>query len=148
MKISIIHEDIKTEFFDDYNTFVFFLVFEVYKLNRRKVISVDGNSPGSLQILNVTFKEDRKSLSNALRSDNSFNAALKAGETVIARQFEIRFPDKQTELDLPALCVDEGKGGSPLSQISGVKRPLCHTNSLTQLPKYGVETDNEMELGK
>ncbi|GBM96704.1 cAMP-specific 3',5'-cyclic phosphodiesterase 4D, partial [Araneus ventricosus] len=58
------------------------------------------------------------------------------------------FLDKQTELDLPALCVDEGKGGSPLSQISGVKRPLCHTNSLTQLPKYGVETDNEMELGK
>ncbi|GFY42749.1 hypothetical protein TNIN_405531 [Trichonephila inaurata madagascariensis] len=60
------------------------------------------------------------------------------------------FLDKQQELDLPALCGDEGSGGkgSPLSQISGVKKPLCHTNSLTQLPKYGVETEHEMELGK
>ncbi|GFV20299.1 cAMP-specific 3',5'-cyclic phosphodiesterase 4D [Trichonephila clavipes] len=57
---------------------------------------------------------------------------------------------KQQELDLPALCGDEGSAGkgSPLSQISGVKKPLCHTNSLTQLPKYGVETEHEMELGK
>lgn len=35
-----------------------------------------------------------------------------------------------------------------MSQISGVKKPLSHTNSLTKLPKYGVETVLEEDLGK
>lgn len=35
-----------------------------------------------------------------------------------------------------------------MSRITGVKRPLAHTNSLTQLPKYGVETAKEIELGR
>ncbi|XP_077549569.1 phosphodiesterase dunce isoform X5 [Haemaphysalis longicornis] len=34
-----------------------------------------------------------------------------------------------------------------MSQISGIRRSLCHTNSLTTLPKYGVETPREQELG-
>lgn len=77
--------------------------------------------------------------------------------------------DKQQELDLPSFRVDEGivgdavttgrgttkkkeRGGrsTPMSHISGVKRPLTHTNSFTgeKLPKYGVETPYEDELGK
>ncbi len=40
------------------------------------------------------------------------------------------------------------KAGQTMSQISGVKKPLTHTNSLTKLPKHGVETPNEEELGK
>jgi cAMP-specific phosphodiesterase 4 len=40
------------------------------------------------------------------------------------------------------------KPGQTMSQISGVKKPLSHTNSLTKLPKYGVETPHEEELGK
>lgn len=44
------------------------------------------------------------------------------------------------------------RGGrvTPMSHISGVKRPLTHTNSFTgeKLPKYGVETPFEDELGK
>ena len=38
--------------------------------------------------------------------------------------------------------------GAQMSQISGVKKPLTHTNSLTKLPKYGIETPHEVELGK
>lgn len=37
-----------------------------------------------------------------------------------------------------------------MSQILGVKKPLLHANSFTgeRLPKYGVETCQEDELGK
>lgn len=40
--------------------------------------------------------------------------------------------------------------GPPMSQISGVKRPLSHTNSFTgeRLPTYGVETVHEVLLGQ
>ena len=40
--------------------------------------------------------------------------------------------------------------GRAMSHISGVKRPLSHSNSLTseKVPKYGVDTCNEHELGK
>jgi cAMP-specific phosphodiesterase 4 len=69
--------------------------------------------------------------------------------------------DKQQELDLPSLRVEDTEprankkkehprhGSTTMSQISGVKRPLCHTNSFTgeKLPKYGVETPYEEELG-
>lgn len=81
------------------------------------------------------------------------------------------FPDKQQELDLPSLRVDEGvgpelvagrgaatkkkaQGGGgrvvPMSHISGVKRPLTHTNSFTgeKAPKHGVDTPFEDDLGK
>lgn len=65
------------------------------------------------------------------------------------------FSDKQQELDLPALCgedaiqtIQKQKTAETMSHISGVKKPLCHTNSLSKLPKYGVETSYETELGK
>ncbi|XP_030381419.1 cAMP-specific 3',5'-cyclic phosphodiesterase isoform X4 [Scaptodrosophila lebanonensis] len=76
------------------------------------------------------------------------------------------FLDKQQEFDLPSLRVDENPEhtvntpsvqyprcrsprGPPMSQISGVKRPLSHTNSFTgeRLPTFGVETPRENELG-
>lgn len=79
------------------------------------------------------------------------------------------FTDKQQEFDLPSLRIDEnevaqmqarsrsprggvaGAGGipPPMSQISGVKRPLSHTNSFTgeRLPTYGVDTPHEAALG-
>lgn len=74
--------------------------------------------------------------------------------------------DKQQELDLPSLRIDEAvasvsdtrtakkkdraqRGPAAMSHISGVKRPLTHTNSFTgeRVPLYGVETTNETELG-
>ena len=38
----------------------------------------------------------------------------------------------------------------PLSQISGVKKPLGHTNSFSgnTLPEYGVETKHPEKLAK
>lgn len=89
--------------------------------------------------------------------------------TIVERDF-LLFSDKQQELDLPSLRVDEGvgpelvaargattkkkaQGGGrvvPMSHISGVKRPLTHTNSFTgeKAPKHGVETPFEDDLGK
>lgn len=103
----------------------------------------------------------------------------------------MRVSDKQQELDIPSLRLDEnqqdegrpsgsstGKSGSsagggastssqssssgqskkkdvkskvtPMSHISGVKRALSHANSFTgeRLPKYGVDTLKEDELGQ
>ncbi|XP_036318246.1 cAMP-specific 3',5'-cyclic phosphodiesterase-like isoform X3 [Rhagoletis pomonella] len=75
------------------------------------------------------------------------------------------FLDKQQELDLPSMRGDDNpdqlsmltqhqrcrspRGGPPMSQISGVKRPLSHTNSFTgeRLPTFGVETVHENALG-
>lgn len=74
--------------------------------------------------------------------------------------------DKQQEFDLPSLRIDENEAttststsvvqkrsrsprGPPMSQISGVSRPLLsHTNSFTgeKLPTYGVETLHESAL--
>lgn len=73
--------------------------------------------------------------------------------------------DKQQELDIPSLRIDEGpevqkivprkerpRGThTTMSQISGVNRKsLCHTNSFTgeRLPVHGVETPFEEDLGK
>ncbi|KAL9879865.1 phosphodiesterase dunce isoform 2-T2 [Glossina fuscipes fuscipes] len=75
------------------------------------------------------------------------------------------FLDKQQEFDLPSMRVEENvehsampipqqrsrsPRGPPMSQISGVKRPLSHTNSFTgeRLPTYGVETPHEAALGQ
>ena len=74
--------------------------------------------------------------------------------------------DKQQEVDINNLRLAEeeygqglgktkiggGKGAAPLSQISGVKKPLGHTNSFSgsSLPKYGVDPkgQHEAELAK
>lgn len=74
--------------------------------------------------------------------------------------------DKQQELDIPSLRVEDVEpratshssqrkkerrsGHTTMSQISGVKKPLQHANSFTgeKLPRYGVETPYEAELGK
>ncbi len=76
--------------------------------------------------------------------------------------------DKQQELDIPSLRTDDVKpveqrmvskkrsgttsdNGAPnMSHISGAKRPLSHANSFTgeKLPKHGVETRFEAELGE
>jgi len=76
------------------------------------------------------------------------------------------FLDKQQEVDINNLRLAEeeygqglgktkiagGKGAAPLSQISGVKKPLGHTNSFSgsSLPKYGVDPQgqHEAELAK
>lgn len=77
------------------------------------------------------------------------------------------FADKQQELDLPSLRIDDAapitidaraakkkdrvqRGPAAMSHISGVKRSLTHTNSFTgeHVPLYGIETPHEEELGK
>lgn len=77
--------------------------------------------------------------------------------------------DKQQELDLPSLRIEDAvaaagsvdvraakkkdraqRGPAAMSHISGVKRPLTHTNSFTgeRVPHHGVETAHEEDLGK
>lgn len=79
------------------------------------------------------------------------------------------FLDKQQELDLPSLRIEDAvaaagsvdaraakkkdraqRGPAAMSLISGLKRPLKHTNSFTgeHVPLHGVETPHEEELGK
>ena len=47
---------------------------------------------------------------------------------------------------------EAGQESKPMSQISGVRRDLSRADSLAvdviQLPKYGVNTDRETELGE
>ncbi|KAK7793323.1 hypothetical protein R5R35_003059 [Gryllus longicercus] len=90
-----------------------------------------------------------------------FSESSKSGNQ-ISEYICSTFLDKQQELDLPSLRVEDAEpraakkkerrphGPGTMSQISGVKRPLCHTNSFTgeKLPKHGVETAFEDELGR
>lgn len=67
--------------------------------------------------------------------------------------------EKQQEVDVqtfdnqpaPSSSSNASRTRSPrtMSQISGFKRPLMHTNSFTsdRLPLYGVETPHEATLG-
>ncbi|KAK0176418.1 hypothetical protein PV328_000553 [Microctonus aethiopoides] len=97
-----------------------------------------------------------------------FSESSKSGNQ-ISEYICSTFLDKQQELDLPSLRIDDvvaavvsgdGKsskkkdrtqrGPAAMSHISGVKRPLTHTNSFTgeRVPLYGVETPQEEQLGK
>ncbi|XP_037874951.1 cAMP-specific 3',5'-cyclic phosphodiesterase isoform X4 [Bombyx mori] len=91
-----------------------------------------------------------------------FSESSKSGNQ-ISEYICSTFLDKQQELDLPSLQVEEtsergakkkekprhGGPATTMSQISGVKRTLTHTNSFTgeRVPRYGVETPHEEELG-
>ncbi|XP_045474508.1 cAMP-specific 3',5'-cyclic phosphodiesterase isoform X7 [Harmonia axyridis] len=94
-----------------------------------------------------------------------FSESSKSGNQ-ISEYICSTFLDKQQELDIPSLRVDEQqetppskgtarkdkpRGPNTMSQISGINRkPLHHTNSFTgeRLPTYGVETPYEEDLGK
>ncbi|XP_075158547.1 3',5'-cyclic-AMP phosphodiesterase-like isoform X7 [Haematobia irritans] len=96
-----------------------------------------------------------------------FSESSKSGNQ-ISEYICSTFLDKQQEFDLPSMRLEENTTpaiehnvtapnqqrsrsprGPPMSQISGVKRPLSHTNSFTgeRLPTYGVEIANEAALG-
>ncbi|XP_059224210.1 cAMP-specific 3',5'-cyclic phosphodiesterase isoform X6 [Stomoxys calcitrans] len=96
-----------------------------------------------------------------------FSESSKSGNQ-ISEYICSTFLDKQQEFDLPSMRLEENTApalehnitaanqqrsrsprGPPMSQISGVKRPLSHTNSFTgeRLPTYGVETTHEAGLG-
>ncbi|XP_063226590.1 3',5'-cyclic-AMP phosphodiesterase-like isoform X2 [Bacillus rossius redtenbacheri] len=90
-----------------------------------------------------------------------FSESSKSGNQ-ISEYICSTFLDKQQELDLPSLRVEDTEprqakkkerprhATGTMSHISGVKKPLCHTNSFTgeKVPKHGVETPHEEELGK
>uniref|UniRef100_T1INE9 Phosphodiesterase n=1 Tax=Strigamia maritima TaxID=126957 RepID=T1INE9_STRMM len=94
-----------------------------------------------------------------------FSESSKSGNQ-ISEYICSTFLDKQQELDIPSLRVEDvetvkpiqnkkkerrtGKAATAMSQITGVKKPLTHTNSFTgqQVPKYGVDTTEEEALGK
>ncbi|XP_018374903.1 PREDICTED: cAMP-specific 3',5'-cyclic phosphodiesterase isoform X3 [Trachymyrmex cornetzi] len=97
-----------------------------------------------------------------------FSESSKSGNQ-ISEYICSTFLDKQQELDLPSLRIEDAvaaagsadaraakkkdraqRGPAAMSHISGVKRPLTHTNSFTgeRVPLHGVETPHEDELGK
>ncbi|XP_076683903.1 phosphodiesterase dunce isoform X5 [Andrena cerasifolii] len=97
-----------------------------------------------------------------------FSESSKSGNQ-ISEYICSTFLDKQQELDLPSLRIEDAvaaagsvdvraakkkdraqRGPAAMSHISGVKRPLTHTNSFTgeRVPHHGVETAHEEDLGK
>ncbi|XP_033221812.1 cAMP-specific 3',5'-cyclic phosphodiesterase isoform X4 [Belonocnema kinseyi] len=97
-----------------------------------------------------------------------FSESSKSGNQ-ISEYICSTFLDKQQELDLPSLRIEDAvaatgvmetrvtkkkdrvqRGPASMSHISGVKKPLTHTNSFTgeRVPAYGIETPNEDQLGK
>ncbi|XP_034240937.1 cAMP-specific 3',5'-cyclic phosphodiesterase, isoforms N/G isoform X2 [Thrips palmi] len=91
-----------------------------------------------------------------------FSESSKSGNQ-ISEYICSTFLDKQQELDLPSLRIEDTTDSRPakkkdvtrttsgtMSQIQGVKRALCHTNSFTgeRVPTHGVETAFEEELGQ
>lgn len=90
-----------------------------------------------------------------------FSESSKSGNQ-ISEYICSTFLDKQQELDLPSLRIEDSEirgpkkkekprhGPQPMSQIYGVKKPLTHTNSFTgeRVPTYGVETAFEEDLGR
>ncbi|CAM1328153.1 dnc (predicted) [Pycnogonum litorale] len=120
-----------------------------------------------LKIMPYAFKRMlNKELSHFSESSRSGNQ--------ISEYICSTFLDKQQELDNPSLHVQDSTststsqnnavstvhkknkdhnlgsiGEQPMSQITGVKKPLSHTNSLSgQVPKYGVDTPTENELAE
>lgn len=106
----------------------------------------------------------------SVRARREIKIIIKFVKCLISNVFlhlSILIADKQQEFDLPSLRIDENDissalaaqkqrsrsprfGGPPMSQISGVSRPLLsHTNSFTgeRLPTFGVETPHENVLG-
>ncbi|KAF8785459.1 cAMP-specific 3' like protein [Argiope bruennichi] len=57
--------------------------------------------------------------------------------------------DEETEeVTVAPLPKSKGRAGQAMSRISGIKKTVCHSNSFTVLPKYGIETPREEELGE
>lgn len=64
------------------------------------------------------------------------------------QSIQIIHPDAiKAEQDALALVARDPQIQTPKPQISELKRLLRHTNSLNQLPEFGVETEHEEELG-
>jgi len=65
----------------------------------------------------------------------------------------LAFADKQTEIDLPLLTVEDAdaektatKPAGIMSSISGVRRLHLGASSGGELPRYGIEVDDESLL--
>ncbi|XP_054709591.1 cAMP-specific 3',5'-cyclic phosphodiesterase 4C-like [Uloborus diversus] len=112
----------------------------------------------------MAFSKFKKMLNKEL---SHFSSESKSGSQIsdyICSTFLGKEPnDKKQEFDLDTLKEEEeeeteeiqiaplpkskGKAGRAMSRISGIKKTVCHSNSFSVLPKYGVETAREEELG-
>ena len=58
-------------------------------------------------------------------------------------------PVQQQQQQQQPLLTGKNSPARAMSHISGVRKPtLTHTNSLTKLPRFGIETPHEEELEK
>ncbi|RWS29927.1 cAMP-specific 3':5'-cyclic phosphodiesterase: isoforms N/G-like protein, partial [Leptotrombidium deliense] len=77
---------------------------------------------------------------------------LEDGLAIQQQQPQITQSEQQPSVSVPAKPVPTSnykpKAGFSMSHISGVRKQLCHTNSLSTLPKFGVEATDEETLGK
>lgn len=122
----------------------------------------------------LSFERDvtlwsRNNLEWCYKGQIKVNLLLITCSPALTRTSLFTWADKQQELDLPSLRIEDAvaaagsadaraakkkdraqRGPAAMSHISGVKRPLTHTNSFTgeRVPLHGVETPHEEQLGK
>ncbi|GIX95252.1 hypothetical protein CDAR_256561 [Caerostris darwini] len=107
----------------------------------------------------MAFSKFKKMLNREL---SHFSSESKSGSQ-ISDYICSTFLDKKQEFDLDTLKEEDeeteeissiaplpkskGRAGQAMSKISGIKKTVCHSNSFSILPKYGIETPREEELG-
>ncbi|GFQ91880.1 hypothetical protein TNCT_555961 [Trichonephila clavata] len=106
----------------------------------------------------MAFSKFKKMLNKEL---SHFSSESKSGSQ-ISDYICSTFLDKKQEFDLDTLKEEDeetedvpvaplpkskGRAGQAMSRISGIKKTVCHSNSFSVLPKYGIETPREDELG-
>ncbi|GFY14268.1 hypothetical protein TNCV_3614571 [Trichonephila clavipes] len=106
----------------------------------------------------MAFSKFKKMLNKEL---SHFSSESKSGSQ-ISDYICSTFLDKKQEFDLDTLKEEDeetedvpvaplpkskGRAGQAMSRISGIKKTVCHSNSFSVLPKYGIETPREEELG-
>ncbi|XP_013784080.1 cAMP-specific 3',5'-cyclic phosphodiesterase-like [Limulus polyphemus] len=99
----------------------------------------------------MTSSKFKMMLNKELRHFSESNSGSQISDYIFST-----FLDKQQDLDIPTKLIEnehqnhkpQHKAGQAIFQISGVKKSLCQTSSITRLPNYGVNTPHEEELGK
>lgn len=96
------------------------------------LITVDNSSSSNNLIINKNNKQESEIIDNQLES--------------ITKLEEEKSDHEKSEQQQLALVGRDPQIQTPKPKINELKHLLRHTNSLNQLPEFGVETENEQEL--
>lgn len=108
--------------------------------------SLDLQSSAKIEVNSGSI--DEKTLEKTAASGETPDKHLDKTKEIPNQSIKIIHPDAtiKAEQDALVLVARDPQIQTPKPQISELKRLLRHTNSLNQLPEFGVETENEEEL--